>query len=76
MRALFEKIAFDRQRVVPSSAEFVLNAVDLSIVTSYTIWDCLILQAAIDAKCDRIYSEDMQHGQTIKGIRIENPLTS
>ena len=37
------------------------------------IYDSLIIAAALEAGCDTLYSEDMQHGQVIEGIRIENP---
>src|SRR5258708_36263816 len=35
--------------------------------------DALIIAAAIDAGCDTLYSEDMQHGQTIGPLRIRSP---
>lgn len=37
------------------------------------LWDALIIQTALDAGCDRVLTEDMQHGATIDGVRIENP---
>jgi predicted nucleic acid-binding protein len=39
----------------------------------YQIYDALILAAALHADCDTLYSEDMQDGQTIKGLTIRNP---
>ena len=39
-------------------------------------WDSLVLASAIEAGCDRIFSEDLQHGMTIFGIMIENPFHS
>jgi predicted nucleic acid-binding protein len=39
----------------------------------YHIYDALILAAAIDAECDGVYSEDMQDGQQIGGLTIQNP---
>jgi predicted nucleic acid-binding protein len=35
-------------------------------------WDALIVAAAIKAGADRILSEDLNAGQTISGVRIEN----
>jgi predicted nucleic acid-binding protein len=35
--------------------------------------DALIVAAAIEARCDTLYSEDMQHGQAIGALRIQNP---
>jgi predicted nucleic acid-binding protein len=39
----------------------------------YSIYDGLIIAAAKEAGCATLYSEDLQHGQTIEGLRIENP---
>jgi len=36
-------------------------------------WDALIVAAALKAGADRILSEDLNAGQTISGVRIENP---
>jgi predicted nucleic acid-binding protein len=36
-------------------------------------WDALIVAAARKAGVVRILSEDLNAGQTIEGIRIENP---
>lgn len=41
--------------------------------TNYQWWDCLIVAAAIQSGCGVLYSEDMQHGHVIDGVRIENP---
>jgi predicted nucleic acid-binding protein len=36
-------------------------------------WDALIVIAAVRGGAERIISEDLQHGVTISGVRIENP---
>jgi predicted nucleic acid-binding protein len=36
-------------------------------------YDSLILAAAVEGQCDKLYSEDFQHGRKIEGLRIENP---
>ena len=37
----------------------------------------MIVASALEAKCEILYSEDMQHGQIIEGkLKIINPLTS
>lgn len=43
-----------------------------------SIYDSLIIAAALEAKCDTIYSEDMQDGLSVEGLsghklRIVNP---
>ena len=36
-------------------------------------WDSLIVAAAVHQGCEILLSEDMQHAQTIEGVRIVNP---
>ena len=38
-----------------------------------SFYDALIVASAIEAGCDILYSEDMQHGRTIGGLSIVNP---
>lgn len=40
----------------------------------FSVYDSMIVAAALSSGCDRLYSEDMQHGQLIEGrLRIVNP---
>ena len=36
-------------------------------------YDALVLSAAIEADCHTLYSEDLQHGRVISGVKIQNP---
>jgi predicted nucleic acid-binding protein len=38
-----------------------------------SFYDALIAASAIEAGCNVLYSEDMQHGRTIGGLTIANP---
>jgi predicted nucleic acid-binding protein len=39
-----------------------------------SIYDLMIAASALDAGCDTLWSEDMQHGMKLdKGLRIANP---
>ncbi len=40
---------------------------------SFSFWDAMIVAAAIAQGCDTLYTEDMQHGRTIEGVRIVDP---
>jgi len=62
-----------QERVVGSSAEFVVRALSLGRKRKLSAWDALVLQAALDAGCTTLYSEDLQHGERIDGLRIVNP---
>lgn len=39
-------------------------------------WDALIVAAALRSRAARILSEDLNAGQTIAGVRIENPFAT
>jgi predicted nucleic acid-binding protein len=60
-------------RALPLSAKTHAEALDLSKRQGYRIYDSLILAAATQAGCSIIYSENMQHGQTIGKLKIVNP---
>jgi predicted nucleic acid-binding protein len=57
---------------VPEIAD-VLAAIDLHRLHGFSFWDCLIIRMAQQTGCKIIYSEDMQHAQTVGGIKIVNP---
>ena len=48
-------------------------AIEISIASQFTIYDSLILAAAKALGCEVVYSEDLNHGQVVEGVRIENP---
>ncbi len=60
-------------RAIPITMETHELAVDISRRHGFQIYDSLILSAAIQAGCTTVYTEDMQHGQVVEGVRIENP---
>ncbi len=49
------------------------HAVQLADRYGYSIFDSLVIAAAIQAGANTFYSEDMQDGQTIEGLTIRNP---
>jgi predicted nucleic acid-binding protein len=51
----------------------ILSAIDLHRLHAFSFWDALIVRAAAIAGCQALLTEDLQHGQIIDGLRIENP---
>jgi len=49
------------------------SAVEISARYGFHIYDSLILAAAMEAGCTTLLTEDMQDGQVVDGVRIENP---
>lgn len=58
--------------VFPSIDLFRL-ALDLQHETQYSFYDSLIIGGALQAGCETLYSEDLQHGQKIRHLHILNP---
>ena len=54
-------------------AGMVLKAVRRTGEMSISFWDALIVEAALRSGADRLFTEDLQHGQVIEGMRVENP---
>jgi len=64
---------FARFSPVREDASMVLGAVRRAREMSISFWDALIVEAALKAGADRLFTEDLQHGQVIEGMRVENP---
>jgi predicted nucleic acid-binding protein len=60
--------------VSPTTAETVLRATELSEATEIAFWDALIVAAAEQSGAETLYSEDLNDGQVIAGVRVVNPL--
>jgi predicted nucleic acid-binding protein len=59
--------------VLPVTLNTHTGAMSLARDHALSFYDALIVAAAIEAGCDILYSEDMQHGRTIGGLAIINP---
>jgi predicted nucleic acid-binding protein len=59
--------------VVDNTGTMVLDAIDLQQKAQLSFWDSLIVQAAIQSGCDRLYSEDMNAGQRFGPVTVVNP---
>lgn len=59
----------------PTSLSIETHEAALEIATryGYSIYDAMILAAALGANCDVLYTEDMQNGQVIGALTIRNP---
>jgi predicted nucleic acid-binding protein len=60
--------------ITPMDVETHADALRIAERHGYSMFDALMLAAAIRSDCDILYSEDMQDGMTIDGrLRIVNP---
>jgi predicted nucleic acid-binding protein len=58
---------------VSASIPLYHRALDIQARYRYGFYDALIIAAALEAGYTRLYSEDLQHGQRIESLAIENP---
>ncbi len=65
--------SFEHLEIVCISMNIIKEAIDCSTVNKLSFWDSLIICAAENAKCELLYTEDLNHGQIIRGIKIVNP---
>jgi len=49
------------------------RALQVQAKQGFSFYDSLIVAAALEAGCKRLLSEDLQHGQRIGTLRVENP---
>lgn len=66
-------ISLDRFEIVVNTPQIINEAIDCGIINRLSFWDALIVVSAENAKCDIILTEDLNHGQIIRGTKIENP---
>ena len=65
---------FENMEVVTIGKDLINEAIDASLQYKLSFWDALILVAAESAKCEVMYSEDLNEGQVMRNVRIVNPL--
>jgi predicted nucleic acid-binding protein len=58
---------------VHSSLALYAEALRLYALSGLSWYDALIVSAAIQAQCDLLYTEDLQHGQRFGTLQIRNP---
>jgi predicted nucleic acid-binding protein len=59
--------------VVVVSGSLIREAIDCYVLNRLSFWDALIIVAAESARAPTLYTEDMNDGQSIRGVAIKNP---
>jgi len=60
-------------QVIPLTPSMHRRAVAIAERFGFHIYDATIVAAAIESGCEKILTEDLQHGQIVEGVQIENP---
>ena len=62
-----------RWRVHSPLADDVVAAASLSHRHQLSFWDAMIVRSAAELHCAILWSEDLNDGQLIEGVRVRNP---
>ena len=60
--------------IVQISPALIQDAIDCAVLNTLSFWDALIIAAAASAGCAQVFTEDLNAGQSVLGVAIENPL--
>ncbi|MCK9461829.1 MAG: PIN domain-containing protein [Proteobacteria bacterium] len=60
-------------RPISGDHELLLSAFQMERRFSLSFWDAMIAAAAVRSGAKTLLTEDLQHGQLLDSIRIENP---
>lgn len=55
--------------------DFYERSLRLFASDSLSLYDALIVQAALDLRCSTLYTEDLQDGRKIRSLEIRNPFS-
>ena len=64
---------WSRFRIQDMTMPILQSALRIRDAHRISFWDSAVLAAALALGCDRIYTEDLNHGQMIEGLTIINP---
>ena len=73
-RSLVEDLA--RMEVVTVGSDAILSAIDVQREYMISFWDAMIVTAAFIGGAEVLLTEDLNNGQIIKGVKIQNPFIS
>jgi predicted nucleic acid-binding protein len=64
---------FSQMDVVRLDVDDVLAAIDLHRLHELSIWDALVVRAALLSGCRTLYTEDLQDGRRFESLQVVNP---
>lgn len=67
---------FAKLPIVNTDTTLVLDAITLSERYLISLWDALIIQAALRAGAEILYTEDLHDGQVIESLTVRNPFAA
>jgi predicted nucleic acid-binding protein len=65
--------AFAQWQLETSDQDLVMHALARSAESDTSIWDAMIIEAALRSGAQTLYSEDFSHGQRFGRLQVMNP---
>ena len=65
--------AWSRFRIQEMTLPILHTALRIRKAHGFSFWDSAIVAAALALGCDRVYTEDLTHGQMVEGLAIVDP---
>jgi predicted nucleic acid-binding protein len=62
-------------KVFSPKADDVLGAISIQKESKLKFWDAMVVRAAVELGCGVLWTEDLNDGQIIKTVRIQNPFS-
>ena len=66
---------FSAYPIIQINPRLILRAIERHQYESFSFWDALIVEAALQSDSQILFSEDMQDGQQIGKLKILNPFS-
>lgn len=67
---------FTAWKVFAPTADDVLAAIALHKQAKVSFWDAMVVQAAAESGCDTLWTEDLNDGQVLRGVRLRDPFAA
>ena len=61
---------------ISTTPDLLWRAFEIQQRLKFSLWDAAIVQAALDAGCDVLYTEDLQAGRQIGPLEVVNPFAT
>ena len=59
--------------VFAPKADDIVAAIDLHTQAKIGFWDAMVVLGAAESECEVLWTEDLNDGQMLRGVRIQNP---
>ena len=64
---------FAMWKVFAPTADDVLGAIEIHQRVRIGFWDAMVVRAAAESGCDVLWTEDLNDGQLLRGVRVRDP---